>query len=484
MSAQAYYELYRGSSLGLSLTDTLDDLINEGRIEPQLAMKILSTFDRIITEVLADKVRARLTFKGHLDTYRFCDEVWTFLIKDVNFKLDNQTQVQADKVKIVSCAVIAMPRTLPWLTGSSGGAKDTTPRRRPVKRERDIKKDDEDETTPKAKLKLSSSEVGKRYFFRSSPTPPSSPIHRCPSEEFLIEGLDNDDIYMMVEDEFYAVAQTFTQHLHYAEYVRRKKEAKLQNAAAIQDLARPTDGVTPMSEETKRQREADALSTRQKDGLGQIQSGRPAVDSDESDDVEEDVALDDTFAGTSLHDLLMSPRKAKSLVGMQGVKSATRAAAGFSESSDTRRDSTERDNGRDGNHDVEETASEDDDLDAQARTPTMTAPHRRTQVISSDSYLSNQRSSPLSSRSDQDRAAKGVRPVETKSKYKAPPALQSRKRRLFDDFDELPELHTSYTQTKGGSTSSINKTQQKIQNDNNLESKKKSRLNEVPTFLL
>jgi hypothetical protein len=45
------------------LTDTLDDLINEGRIEPQLAMKILSTFDRIITEVLADKVRTRLNFK-------------------------------------------------------------------------------------------------------------------------------------------------------------------------------------------------------------------------------------------------------------------------------------------------------------------------------------------------------------------------------------------------------------------------------------
>lgn len=51
------------TSLGLSLTDTLDDLINEGRIEPQLAMKILSTFDRVVTEVLADKVRARLTFK-------------------------------------------------------------------------------------------------------------------------------------------------------------------------------------------------------------------------------------------------------------------------------------------------------------------------------------------------------------------------------------------------------------------------------------
>lgn len=53
----------RNPSLGLSLTDTLDDLINEGRIEPQLAMKILGTFDKVVTEVLADKVRARLTFK-------------------------------------------------------------------------------------------------------------------------------------------------------------------------------------------------------------------------------------------------------------------------------------------------------------------------------------------------------------------------------------------------------------------------------------
>lgn len=93
-------------------------------------MRILSTFDRVITEVLGEKVRARLTFKvcpscvgrrlatrarpcteewnsdaiqGHLDTYRFCDEVWTFLIKDVNFKLDNGATVSADKVKIVSC---------------------------------------------------------------------------------------------------------------------------------------------------------------------------------------------------------------------------------------------------------------------------------------------------------------------------------------------------------------------------------------------
>ena len=47
----------------MTLTDTLDDLITERRIEPQLAIKILANFDRSITEVLAERVKAKLSFK-------------------------------------------------------------------------------------------------------------------------------------------------------------------------------------------------------------------------------------------------------------------------------------------------------------------------------------------------------------------------------------------------------------------------------------
>ncbi|CEI68880.1 unnamed protein product [Fusarium venenatum] len=107
--AQSFYELYRRSSIGLALTDTLDDLISEERINPQLAMKILGNFDQAITEALQKNVKARLQFKplpaqGSLDTYRFCDEVWTFLIKNVTFKMDSGSQsITANKVKIVSC---------------------------------------------------------------------------------------------------------------------------------------------------------------------------------------------------------------------------------------------------------------------------------------------------------------------------------------------------------------------------------------------
>ncbi|KAI5861932.1 transcription initiation factor IIA gamma chain [Durotheca rogersii] len=103
-TTQNFYELYRRSSVGAALTDTLDDLITDHQIDPQLAMKVLANFDRAITEVLQEKVKARLSFKGSLDTYRFCDEVWTFQLKNVIFKMDNNSQaVSADKVKIVSC---------------------------------------------------------------------------------------------------------------------------------------------------------------------------------------------------------------------------------------------------------------------------------------------------------------------------------------------------------------------------------------------
>lgn len=47
----------------MTLTDALDDLISAERIDPQLAIKILTQFDRIVAESLQEKVKSRLTFK-------------------------------------------------------------------------------------------------------------------------------------------------------------------------------------------------------------------------------------------------------------------------------------------------------------------------------------------------------------------------------------------------------------------------------------
>ncbi|ORX44252.1 transcription initiation factor IIA, gamma subunit [Hesseltinella vesiculosa] len=86
----------------MALTDSLDELVQNGHLNPQMAMRILGSFDKSIAEGLAQLVRNRTTIKGHLHTYRFCDDVWTFIVENPSFKFDQDT-VTADKVKIVAC---------------------------------------------------------------------------------------------------------------------------------------------------------------------------------------------------------------------------------------------------------------------------------------------------------------------------------------------------------------------------------------------
>ncbi|KAG0343860.1 Transcription initiation factor IIA small chain (TFIIA 13.5 kDa subunit) [Podila humilis] len=97
-----YYEHYRKSSIGLALIDSLDELIQSGHINPQLAMRVLAQFDTSIAEALSTRVRNRANFKAHLDNYRSLDDVWTFVLSNPTFRFEQET-VKADKVKIVAC---------------------------------------------------------------------------------------------------------------------------------------------------------------------------------------------------------------------------------------------------------------------------------------------------------------------------------------------------------------------------------------------
>lgn len=60
-------------------------------------------FDQVIMDQLNEQVKSRLTLKGHLHTYRCCDDVWTFVVTDINFKTEEEGTVHADKIKIVAC---------------------------------------------------------------------------------------------------------------------------------------------------------------------------------------------------------------------------------------------------------------------------------------------------------------------------------------------------------------------------------------------
>ncbi|XP_031472293.1 transcription initiation factor IIA subunit 2 isoform X2 [Phasianus colchicus] len=107
------YQLYRNTTLGNSLQESLDELIQNDsklvftplqsqQITPQLALQVLLQFDKAINSALAQRVRNRVNFRGSLNTYRFCDNVWTFVLNDVEFREVTEL-VKVDKVKIVAC---------------------------------------------------------------------------------------------------------------------------------------------------------------------------------------------------------------------------------------------------------------------------------------------------------------------------------------------------------------------------------------------
>jgi len=101
--AQPSYQMYRSTTLGTTLQESLDELIQTGQITPQLALKVMTTFDKAINKALSTRVKSRLNFKAqHLKTYRFCDNVWQFMMEGVEFREAHEV-AQVEKLKIVAC---------------------------------------------------------------------------------------------------------------------------------------------------------------------------------------------------------------------------------------------------------------------------------------------------------------------------------------------------------------------------------------------
>lgn len=134
----------------------------------------------------------------------------------------------------------------------------------------------------------------------------------------MITGLQHDDRWRMVEDEFVAVAHKFTAHLHAAEYERLKEQAKDQNADAIRSLSRPVTG--PMTDRVKRNQAVVALKKSQSSSIKRARSRVQDADEDDGDEL--------PWAGTNLEGLMESPRKKRmSLAKIVTTSSDTRAAA-------------------------------------------------------------------------------------------------------------------------------------------------------------
>ncbi|KAH7035518.1 uncharacterized protein B0I36DRAFT_360871 [Microdochium trichocladiopsis] len=167
-----------------------------------------------------------------------------------------------------------------------------------------------------------------------STSPPPEPVR----ESFMIDGLDHDDRWRMVEDEFLATAQQFTAHLHAAEYQRLKSASRSQNATTIRNISRPVVGrmtdLVRMKQERKarseriRREKREMKKKKQKQSLalkrerGENRDENMNEDEDDSDD-----SAGDPYSNTSLFGMMERPQKTAALLGPPAATAATRSAA-------------------------------------------------------------------------------------------------------------------------------------------------------------
>ncbi|KAF4950392.1 hypothetical protein FGADI_8211 [Fusarium gaditjirri] len=222
-----------------------------------------------------------------------------------------------------------MGRKLPWKTPStpSGLERKTpvesesplpTPSRAPrpgtpsasrkkPRRERVI----EAEGIPDSTL-ASKSQRNRQYHTDATRSPSTSPPPEPPKERFMRPGLDHDDRYRIVEDEFVNMAHQFTLHIHTSEYNRLKNLAKHQNADTIREIERPVVGAPTLL--TRHRHEDVRRNAKQRKLLGNGANEKK----------------DSLYVGSSLQGLMESPRKEHKWIstGLADT-AATRASAGF-----------------------------------------------------------------------------------------------------------------------------------------------------------
>ncbi|KAF7506841.1 hypothetical protein GJ744_011187 [Endocarpon pusillum] len=366
-----------------------------------------------------------------------------------------------------------MPRKLPWATKDTPVPKEKRPR--PVTRKREASSSDPEQV---ARMNSGSSTplktIKKRVSYR---TPSTSPPPGPPDEEYMVKGYDHDDIYIMVEDEFHSVAQTFTRHLHHAEYQRLKKKAR----DAAPPTFRPTD---QMRTEVKKKLEARALHAKQKDAVRNITTG---INLSAEEDEEQD---DDPWLGTSLAGLMTDAniQKRTALVGLEKMQSTTRAAKGFGRGMG---DSPPSRKGKMGVLDIfaEQRKEKENAINEQEREGVENDPNHSRRVQSTASIVRPQESSrneKLSTKREADpNPTRGLTKTTNPPSIKnaADPTSHSRfrepsiaTRKLFDEFDDFDHTASIIKRPKASPSRKDHKRKQ--------TKDRKLQMNDIPTFLV
>lgn len=103
------FQIYRNTSVGESLMETIEELAIEGKLSEELAVLVLRQFDTSMSTALKKFVTGKATMKANMKTYHYYDNVWTFSLAGIEFRLNQAgqgsmalaTQFNCDTSKVV-----------------------------------------------------------------------------------------------------------------------------------------------------------------------------------------------------------------------------------------------------------------------------------------------------------------------------------------------------------------------------------------------
>lgn len=105
------FQIYRNTSIGESLMESIEELCADGRLPEEMAVSILQQFDESMSVAVKKMVTGKANMKAEVSHYKYNENVWTFNLKNVEFKLNPSgsgsmgaavnTTVQTAKVVVV-----------------------------------------------------------------------------------------------------------------------------------------------------------------------------------------------------------------------------------------------------------------------------------------------------------------------------------------------------------------------------------------------
>jgi transcription initiation factor TFIIA small subunit len=120
MADSSPYDLYRDSSVGTTLLETLDELIHTGRITGCFASKIVGNFDRIVPQVLGELKdrKHKFSIKARVIHYNSIEDSWWWTLDRATLNLPGEGYVTVDKFQVF--AYPEKKKQKPDMAGKSG----------------------------------------------------------------------------------------------------------------------------------------------------------------------------------------------------------------------------------------------------------------------------------------------------------------------------------------------------------------------------